>query len=376
MRLPRPRSGRIRQLLLRALRFPGNIGRKRGSEIDTGKKATGRGVSPSPSVKFRNVKRAGPGRFHPASVEMQGLWIPLREGKTASSLSNLQSRERAFRAISFMKGLVNMGYKKTVVDLFLKLWPFTHLVKRLSAYTPFRQIFAPLVHDRILSAAFIPINEEIMAPESTVVSYDLLRELMEKSSVRFQLDHCICRNQENCRTYPKDLGCIFLGRAAADIHPSMGKKISVESAMQHLDRAKKAGLVAMVGRLWMDALSLGVLHKFHDFLVVCFCCDCCCLLRTDFKYAGEGFRKSLKRLEGIRVQISEDCIGCGKCKDECFMGAIEIIGGRALHHEEACKGCGRCASICPQKAVIVKFDRKDKMLLELFSAVEGTAEIS
>ncbi len=269
-----------------------------------------------------------------------------------------------------------MGYKKPVVDIFLKLWPFTHMVKRLSAYSPFRQIFAPLVNDKVLSAAFIPINENVMDPESTVVSYDLLRELMEKSSARFQLNHCICRNQEDCKTYPKDLGCIFLGRAAADIHPSLGKNISVEDAMHHLERAREAGLIAMVGRLWMDALSLGVLRKFSDFLVVCFCCDCCCLLRTDLKYAGDRFKNSLKRLGGISIKVTDDCIGCGKCKDACFMGAIEISGRRALHHEDICKACGRCAIICPQQAVKVELDRKERMLLELFSAVEGTAEIS
>jgi len=94
------------------------------------------------------------------------------------------------------------------------------------------------------------------------------------------------------------------------------------------------------------------------------------------KYAGDRFKNSLKRLEGIDIEVTDACVGCGKCRDVCFMGAIEIIDGKAFHLEEICKACGRCATICPQKAVRIKFDRKEKMLLELFSSVEGTSEIT
>ena len=31
--------------------------------------------------------------------------------------------------------------------------------------------------------------------------------------------------------------------------------------------------------------TMGVLRDFRNFLVVCFCCDCCCLVRADIKEA-------------------------------------------------------------------------------------------
>jgi len=55
---------------------------------------------------------------------------------------------------------------------------------------------------------------------------------------------------------------------------------------------------------------------------------------------------------------SEACIGCGKCIDRCFFGAIEIkeIPGSkyrmASINEEKCMGCGLCGIGCDQKALI------------------------
>jgi ferredoxin len=268
-----------------------------------------------------------------------------------------------------------MGFSKRVVNIFLKLWPFTHLVKKLSPYTPFKQLFSPFIHRRIFEATFIPINQDIIIPPGTVVPYALLEELMRKSPVRFRLDHCICRNQEGCANYPVELGCIFLGEGAASIHPSMGERIDVEEGLRHLQRAGELGLVALVGHLWVDALSLGVLHKFKGFTVLCFCCDCCCLLRTDMKGASPEFQRAIRRLEGIQVKVSEKCTGCGTCMRGCFMGAIRIEGGKAVHDEILCKACGRCAISCPQGAVTVEFDREETMLLELFGAVEATSNL-
>ncbi len=268
-----------------------------------------------------------------------------------------------------------MGYPKKVVNAFLALWPFTHLVKRLSAYTPFKQLFAPLIGDKMISAAYLPLHEDIALPESTVAPYKLLEEMLRKTEYRFRFDHCICRHQEGCTNYPQDLGCIFIGEAAAHINPEMGRLISVEEALEQVREAAKLGLPGMIGHLWMDALSLGVFRKFNNFLVICFCCDCCCLLRTDMLKAGEGFHKAMKRLDGIDIKVTDACVGCGTCAKNCFMGAIRVEGGRAVHDESKCKACGRCAVVCPKGALEFTFDEADRMLLDLYRRVEGTANI-
>ena len=51
---------------------------------------------------------------------------------------------------------------------------------------------------------------------------------------------------------------------------------------------------------------------------------------------------------GIRPEWrSEKCIHCGKCKNICRKGAIEIAEDRIEINREKCNYCGRCANVCP-----------------------------
>ncbi len=258
-----------------------------------------------------------------------------------------------------------MGYPKLVVKGFLSLWPFTHLVKKTSPHPVLRRLFRPLVAERILQVTFVPVGEEVPTPQGTVLPRQAVAELIKASSYRFIHDGCICRNQEGCRNYPRELGCIFLGEAAAHLHPSLGHRASVEECLNHLDKAARVGLTGMVGRIWFDAASLGLLRRFQRFLVICFCCDCCCLVRTDIRSAAPEFKQSIRRLESVRVRITDRCAGCGTCVETCFVGAVSLRDGRASIAEDLCKGCGRCSLVCPHRAIEVDFDREEVLFQEL-----------
>ncbi|MDD3719018.1 MAG: 4Fe-4S binding protein [Actinomycetota bacterium] len=262
-----------------------------------------------------------------------------------------------------------MGYPKQVVKMFLSLWPFTHAVKKLSAHAPFKQLFAPLVRDGIFDVTFIPVYEDIPGSESTALPRQVIAELIRASSHRFIHNGCICRNQEGCVNYPRDLGCIFLGEAASRLHPSLGHRASVEECLEHLERASETGLTGMIGRIWFDATTMGVLRDFRNFLVVCFCCDCCCLVRADIKEAGPGFKQAIKKLDGVRISVGDDCAGCGTCVETCFVGAVSIRDGRSHIDPGQCKGCGRCAAACPNGAIRVEFDSSGALFRELLSRV-------
>ena len=48
--------------------------------------------------------------------------------------------------------------------------------------------------------------------------------------------------------------------------------------------------------------------------------------------------------------IDNTCDGCGKCKDECPVGAISE-GTPYTIDPEKCTDCGICVDLCPKKAI-------------------------
>lgn len=48
--------------------------------------------------------------------------------------------------------------------------------------------------------------------------------------------------------------------------------------------------------------------------------------------------------------ISDDCIACGTCIDECPVGAISE-GDIYKIDADACIDCGACAEVCPSEAI-------------------------
>ena len=48
--------------------------------------------------------------------------------------------------------------------------------------------------------------------------------------------------------------------------------------------------------------------------------------------------------------ISNDCIACGTCIDECPSGAISAVDIYSID-PDACTECGTCADVCPNEAI-------------------------
>ena len=45
--------------------------------------------------------------------------------------------------------------------------------------------------------------------------------------------------------------------------------------------------------------------------------------------------------------ISDECIACGACSEECPVGAISEGDGKFQIDPDACIECGACAGVCP-----------------------------
>lgn len=62
------------------------------------------------------------------------------------------------------------------------------------------------------------------------------------------------------------------------------------------------------------------------------------------------------------AQVSDKCIGCGRCVDVCWHEGIEMKGKAAVKTGK-CIGCGYCFQVCPTEALYVE---KEKILASAF----------
>ena len=49
----------------------------------------------------------------------------------------------------------------------------------------------------------------------------------------------------------------------------------------------------------------------------------------------------------MAYKISDDCISCGSCAENCPVGAISEGDGKYVINPDLCIECGACAEVCP-----------------------------
>lgn len=201
------------------------------------------------------------------------------------------------------------------------------------------------------------VNEDIDDQENLVVPSDVVAHFIKQAKHIFLMNACICREAAGCQDYDHNIGCIFLGEAVLEINPKLGRLVDVETALAHVQHAREAGLVHLIGRDKIDAVWMGV-KPYTQLMTICNCCPCCCLFRFLPNLAPK-LQKKIERMPGVVVEVSEDCIGCGLCaEDVCFINAIHLNNGKASIHED-CRGCGNCVEACPQGAIRLVIARDD-----------------
>jgi ferredoxin len=204
----------------------------------------------------------------------------------------------------------------------------------------------------------IAINVSI-EDESTVLPSAILEHLIKTASHRTIMNFCPCRDTMDCKDYPREFGCIFLGDAAKLINAELGRAATVEEALEYARTCRERGLIHRVGKFSADLNWLNEEVGPHTkLLTVCNCCLCCCggrLLKAVDKVTLD---KMSHKLPGVAVTVSEECTGCGLCEERCIYHAIKVQNGRA-EVEEDCKACGRCTDVCPTQALKVTVYDKD-----------------
>jgi len=215
----------------------------------------------------------------------------------------------------------------------------------------------PIMRASKTDMRWLPINEEIEMAEDMPLPITILDRLIEEASHRVICDFCGCRRAYDCKDYPHEIGCMLMGDSAVNADPAICHEISVEEAKEHTKKAVDAGLVPFVGLAKLDEWIFGIEGKGH-LLTVCFCCECCCFTRCFRRVPVKNVKGIMTPLEGIKLEITDDCTGCGTCVKKCYLKAIEIVDGKA-RRSPYCMYCGRCASVCPNNAIKVSLTDPD-----------------
>ncbi|MBW1893421.1 MAG: 4Fe-4S binding protein [Deltaproteobacteria bacterium] len=220
----------------------------------------------------------------------------------------------------------------------------------------------------------IPVNKSLTQKEDMVMPSQVLDHFIREANYHWIMDFCICRDSTNCKDYPIDLGCMFLGEAAMGINPKWGRRVTEAEAIEHAKRCRDAGLVHLIGRNKLDKVWLNV-GPGKKLLTVCNCCPCCCLWKV-LPEINPSIGSKINRMPGISMIVTDKCVGCGICakEDVCFVNAIHIENEHAVIGAN-CRGCGRCVTVCPNDSIEVKIEN-NQFMTDTISRISNVVNVT
>ncbi len=207
------------------------------------------------------------------------------------------------------------------------------------------------------SFTYLPVNKSLETPVNNAMPVQIIHDFIDRASVHLIMNQCGCRMLNNCVNHTHDIGCLFMGETAHKLPHGVSHYVTKEEAHAHVDKAVLDGLVPMSGKVRIDNF-IYLTPDQNKLLSVCFCCPCCCIL-TSYKHVpGKYLDGIIQPMEGVKVEVTDLCIGCATCMETCPFDAIRIVDGKAFH-TSVCRSCGRCEANCPQNAVTIKLNNKD-----------------
>lgn len=203
----------------------------------------------------------------------------------------------------------------------------------------------------------IPVNQTIESEASEFLPTEIIKEVIKKTDDIVIMNTCLCRTSNDCKDYPQDIGCIFLGPTSRKIPRTIGKTATKQEALEHVDKADAAGLSHIIGRNKIDTVWMNV-RPGEGLLTVCHCCPCCCLWKVVPRLEDEIANK-IYRLEGVTVKLNEEnCKKCMKCTKEnvCMFEALSVQNDKVTIDHDTCRGCGLCVNVCKFNAITIDYD--------------------
>lgn len=233
------------------------------------------------------------------------------------------------------------------------------------------KLINPVMRGRNFNITYLPVNRNIAGIGEMLVPQAVLREAVKQSAHRAIIKRCTCRDGGKCENHPVELGCLLMGEGAAEIDTGVSRHVSVEEALEHVDRCVENGLTPFVGRFKADDYIWGVRDR-GRLLTVCFCCRCCCVIKNHVRDLPPATWNSVFKLKGLRIETDRDaCTGCGKCVEACFMGARKLENQKIVHDPSLCKGCGQCLTVCPEGAVHAEVSNLEAAVAEVWGRIDN-----
>ena len=184
----------------------------------------------------------------------------------------------------------------------------------------------------------IPVGQSLQAG-TEIQPYESAAEIVRSAQAWGVLD-CICRKQkalvgEPCK-HPVDVCMALSQHPGAFDQSAVVHALSLEEALQTLERAARAGLVHSVS------------NSQHGLGYICNCCTCACgVLRG---IAELGILNAVAESAFINTVDQDRCNACAACLEGCQFNALHlemVMMVDPLH----CVGCGVCVQLCPEGAL-------------------------
>jgi|Deesub1362A_J573_1020465.scaffolds.fasta_scaffold00850_12 ferredoxin len=185
-------------------------------------------------------------------------------------------------------------------------------------------------------------EKSAISNKSVILPYEDAVELVKNRDYH-AVAHCACRVMarlagKGCRHTLEN--CLSFGSMGKYlVNNGFGRRISVEEALEILERANKEGLVHTTEN------HSGKVN------VICNCCtDCCMFFRAIYEVKYPNVISS----SNYYAQVDGDeCVACGICSIRCPMNAIKTRKSKeaAQINRERCIGCGVCVTTCPMEAL-------------------------